>query len=76
MLQDVSKNNPNYIVNKVISSYLQKIENLETEDLKNRINVLKQGTKSIWYKSDDFKRDIEQGMFIKAQLQKILIYHL
>ena len=68
MVQDVTS--PNYIVNKVISSYLQKIENLETEDLKNRINVLKQGTRVFGISPDDFKRDIEQGMFIKSTATK------
>jgi hypothetical protein len=68
MVQDVTS--PNYIVNKVISSYLQKIENLETEDLKNRINVLKQGTRVFGISPDDFKKDIEQGMFIKSTATK------
>jgi hypothetical protein len=64
MVQDVTS--PNYIVNKVVSSYLQKIQNLETEDLKNRIDVLKQGTRVFGISPEDFKKDIEQGVFIKS----------
>jgi len=64
MVQDISSDN--YIVNKVISSYLQKEKNITADYLKNRSNDMVDQVRVFGINPKDFKRDIEQGTLYPA----------